>query len=264
MAETAGLVVGVVALAGLFNNTVDCFEFVQLGRSFGKDFQTSQLKLDNARLRLSRWGKSLSLDEDVRATTSLQGRFGSEANVEHAEGLLGQMVELFAEAEGVSNKYKSRMQPQDNSPAIYDPATDLDPAMATLHEKMRQLAIERQSRSGVRQKAKWALYQEKQFRRLIEDITELVDSLVELFPATQQTQRELCDREVSAIGESEGIAVLKEIAAAQDRLLEQAIAKATAGADKSHHIVFSGSGNTGLQLGHNSGTMSGFTIGRGS
>jgi hypothetical protein len=108
MAETAGLVVGVVALAGLFNNTVECFEFVQLGRTFRKSFQTSQLKLDNARLRLSRWGKSLSLNDDVQNTVSLQGHFGSAANVKHAEALLGQIVELFAEAEGVSNKYKSR------------------------------------------------------------------------------------------------------------------------------------------------------------
>jgi hypothetical protein len=264
MAEAAGLVVGVVALAGLFNNTVECFEFVQLGRTFGTDFQTNQLKLDNARLRLSRWGKALGLNEHVRDTASLQGRFGSEANVKHAEALLGQIIELFAEAEGVSNRYKSRTQPQDDSLAVYNPQTDLEPAMAKLHDKMRQLAIERQSRSGVRQKAKWALYQEKQFRRLIEDITELVDSLVELFPATQQSQRELCDREVSAIGEGEGMSVLKEIAAAQDRLLKQAITKAAVGADRSHHIVFSGNGNTGLQLGYNSGTMSGFTFGKGS
>lgn len=76
MAETAGLVVGVVALASLFNTTVECFEFVQLGRSFGKDFQTSQLKLDSARLRLSRWGKSLDLVEDVRDVASLQAGLG--------------------------------------------------------------------------------------------------------------------------------------------------------------------------------------------
>ncbi|CAG5181734.1 uncharacterized protein ALTATR162_LOCUS9808 [Alternaria atra] len=246
MAEAAGLVVGVVALAGLFNNTVECFEFVQLGRTFGKDFETSQLKLDSARLRLSRWGKSLSLDND------------------HAEALLGQIVELFAEAEGVSNRYRGRTEPQDGSLAVYDPQTDLDPAMAKLHEKMRQLAIERQNRSGVRQKARWALYQEKQFRRLIEDITELVNDLDNLFPNTQQSQRELCDIEVSTIGEGQDISVLREIAAAQDKLLEQAITKAAEGAGKSHHIVFSGSGNTGLQLGHNSGTMSGFTFGRGS
>jgi hypothetical protein len=157
MAEAAGLVVGVIALAGLFNNTVECFEFVQLGRTFGKDFQTSQLKLDNARLRLSRWGKSLGLDEDVQDTASLQGRFRSEANVKHAEALLGQAIELFAEAEGVSNRYKSRAQPQDNSLAVYDPQIDLDPAMVKLHDKMRQLATERQNRPGVRQKAKACL-----------------------------------------------------------------------------------------------------------
>ena len=264
MAETAGLVVGVVALASLFNNTVECFEFVQLGRTFGKSFQTSQLQLDSARLRLSRWGKSLCLDNDVRDTMSLQGRFGSETNVKHAEALLGQIVELFADAEGVSNSYRNRTEPQDNSLAVYDPQTDLDPAMAKLHEKMRQLAIERQNRSGVRQKAKWALYQEKHFRRLIEDITELVDSLVELFPAMQQSQRELCDKEVSAIGDGESMSILKEIAAAQDKLLEQAITKATVGADRSHHIVFSGSGNRGLQVGHSSGTISGITFGKGS
>jgi hypothetical protein len=261
MAETAGLVVGVVALAGLFNNTVECFEFVQLGRIFGKSFQTSQLKLDNVRLRLSRWGKSIGLDDDVRDTVSLQGRFRSEANVKKAEALLGHIIELFAKAESTSNKYKTRTEPQHHSLAAYNPQTDLDPVMAKLHEKMRQLAIERQNRSGLRQKAKWALYEEKQFRRLIEDITELVDSLVELFPATQQSQRELCDAEVAAIGEGEGISVLREIAADQDKLLEDAIAKATNGADRSHHIVFSGNGNTGLQIGHNSGTMSGFTFG---
>ncbi|KAF2022631.1 small s protein [Setomelanomma holmii] len=252
MAEAAGLVVGVVALAGLFNNTVECFEFVQLGRAFGKNFQTSQLKLDNARLRLSRWGKSLGLDGDVRDTVSLQGRFESEANVKHAEALLGQIVELFAEAEGVSNRYKSRTAPQDGSLVVYDPQTDLDPAVAKLHDKMRQLAVERQNQSGVRQKAKWALYQEKQFIRLIEDITELVNDLDNLFPAAQQSQRDLCDIEVSTIGEGEGVSVLREIAAAQDKLLGQAITKATEDNGRSHHIVFSGSGNTGLQLGHNS------------
>jgi hypothetical protein len=260
MAETAGLVVGVVALAGLFNN-------VQLGRTFGKSFQTSQLKLDNARLRLSRWGKSLGLNEDIRDTASLQGRYGSEAAVKHAEALLGQIIDLFAEAEGASTKYKTRTpELQGPSLAAYNPKTDLDPAPATLHAKMRQLAIARQSRSGVRQKAKWALYQEKQFRRLIEDITELVDGLVALFPAAQLAQRELCDAEVAAIdvGGAEAMAVLREVAAAQDTLLEQAIVRAADGAGTSHHIVFSGSGNVGLQVGHNSGTMSGFTFGKGS
>lgn len=78
MAEAAGLTSGVVALAGLFDNTVECFEFVQLGRNFGKNFQTSQLKLDNARLRLSRWGKSWGLSDNIQDTQSLDNRIGPE------------------------------------------------------------------------------------------------------------------------------------------------------------------------------------------
>lgn len=262
MTEVAGLAVGVVALASLFNNTIECFEFVQLGRTFGKNYQTSQLKLDNARLRLSRWGKSLGLDDNIQEMVSLEGRFVSQSLVKHAEALLGQIIELFAEAEGVSHKYKSRVKSDDNG-LVYNPQTDLEPAMAELHQRMRQLAIDRQNRSSLRQKAKWALYQEKQFRRLIEDITELLDDLVELFPASQQSQRDLCDLEVSNIGETKATSALREIAADQDKLLEEAFTRATNAAETSHHIVFSGNNNTGLQLGHNSGTMTGFTFGKG-
>lgn len=264
MAEPAGLTIGVVALAGLFNNAVECFEFVQLGRKFGKDFQTSQLKLDNARLRLSRWGKSLGLDDNIEHTVSLEERFESDPTVKQAEALLGQILELFAEAEGVSNKYKSRTTAEDSSLVTCNPQTDLDPAMAELHHKMRQLAIERQNRSSVRQKAKWALYEEKQFRRLIEDITELVNSLVELFPTSQQSQRSLCEIEVSTINGNEGTPVLREIAAVQDKYLADAFTKAMDNTGGSHHVVFSGSNNNGLQVGHNSGIMKGFTFGQGS
>jgi hypothetical protein len=261
MAEAAGLVVGVVSLASLLNNTLDCFEYVQLGRSFGKHYTTSQLRLDNARLRLSRWGKSIGLNEDPQDSTSLARHFDSEATIKHAEALLGQTLDLFAEAEGVSKKYKSRAQPDDGSLFVCNPQTDLDPCPAELHQKMRQLSLDRQNSSGLRQKVKWALYQEKQFRRLIEDIMELVDNLVMLFPNSQQYQRQLCDAEVSAVGGNEAISMLREIAADQDKLLNEALAKAKPETDKSHHIVFSGSHNNGLQIAHNAGTMSGFSWG---
>ncbi|KAF2020562.1 hypothetical protein BU24DRAFT_416232 [Aaosphaeria arxii CBS 175.79] len=109
---------------------------------------------------------------------------------------------------------------------------------------MRQLFIKRQNRSGVLQRAKWALYLKKQWGQLIEEITELVDSLVEPFPATHSSQREICEMVISAMEKDGGISGLREIAAAQDKFLEQAIAKTTDGVNKSYHIVFSSSGNT--------------------
>src|SRR3954452_10528420 len=57
MAEAAGLVVGAVSVAGLFTNCVDCFEYVQMGRNFGKNYQRSLLRVDVVKLRLSRWAE---------------------------------------------------------------------------------------------------------------------------------------------------------------------------------------------------------------
>ena len=144
MAEAASLAVGVMALAGLFNNTVECFEFIQLGRNFGNNFQTSQLKLDNARLRLSRWGYSLGLSDDIQNVQSLEQRFGSRQKIDQADALLGQILDLFVDAERVSQKYKSRTKADDDSLATYNAQTNLEPANAGLHRKMRQLSMERQ------------------------------------------------------------------------------------------------------------------------
>ncbi|MCJ1276569.1 hypothetical protein MMC21_004375 [Puttea exsequens] len=261
MAEAAGLAVGVIALAGLFNNAVQCFESVQLGREFGKSYQTSQLKLDNARLRLSRWGSSVGLSDDLQGAQSLEERFGSQT-VEQAQALLHQILELFGEAKGNSDKYKIRLKANDGRLVTYNPQTDLDPVTADLHNKIRQLSVERQNRTGLRQKAKSALYEENSFRRLIEDVTELTHSLVELFPATQTVQQTLCDHEVSTIGANEATPALREIAAKQDKFLEDAILKAAKRMTGNHNIVFSGSHNTGFQLAHNLGTISGITFGK--
>jgi len=51
MAEAVGLAFGVL---GAFTDAIRCFEYIQLARNFDQDYQTAILKLDVARLRLSR------------------------------------------------------------------------------------------------------------------------------------------------------------------------------------------------------------------
>ena len=55
MAEIFGTVAGALRVAALFNNCcVDCFECVQLGRRFGRDYERCQLRVKIAQTRLSR------------------------------------------------------------------------------------------------------------------------------------------------------------------------------------------------------------------
>lgn len=54
MAEVAGLIIGSVALTGLFSNCVDTFQRIQRGRNFGNDYETSLIKLDVIKFRFTR------------------------------------------------------------------------------------------------------------------------------------------------------------------------------------------------------------------
>jgi hypothetical protein len=57
MAEIFGTAAAALSVATLFNNCVDCFNYIQLGRHLGGDFDRCQLKPNVAQLRLSRWGQ---------------------------------------------------------------------------------------------------------------------------------------------------------------------------------------------------------------
>ena len=255
--EPASLAVGVLAIAGLFNNAVDCFEYVQIGRNFGQGYQTGLLKLDSARFRLSRWGQAVGISDELKDIQSLPPALKSAQDVEKAEQILGQILELFADAEGISAKFKIRGGRSEQELLVHDNQMDLEPAALNLHSTMRDLSIKRQNQTGLRQKAKWALYEEKHFKRLIEDITSLVDDLIGLFPAAQESQQKLCTAEVAEISAKPDFPMLGTVVQGQDKSLEKAIVKAiNSRSPAASNISFSGSHNSGFQLANNIGTIS--------
>lgn len=223
--EVGGLAVGVVALAGLFNNALDSFEYIQLGQNFGTNFQTSLLQLDIARLQLSRWGQAVGLNGDLEELQSLQKAKVQEEDISKAESVLGQIMELFARAEKISAKYKHFVETDNPTLAVLDVQTDMDDIGRSLHEKIRKLCIERQKNTSLRRKVKWALYEEKHFKSLIENINNLVGALPEMFPAVKQQQLKLCEIEVSAI-DTDNLSILARIIQSQDKDLEAAISAA--------------------------------------
>lgn len=260
--EPAGLAVGALAIAGLFNNAVDCFEYIQIGRNFGQGYQTSLLKLDAARLRLSRWGQAVDISGELKDTQSLSQALESAQEVDKAEQILGQILDLFADAEGISTEFKKRAGRSEQELLVHDTQMDLEPAALTLHNKMRDLSIKRQNQTSLRQKAKWALYQEKHFKKLIENITSLVNDLIELFPAAQASQKKLCTAEVAEMSAKGNLPMLGKVVKSQDKLLEEAIVEAMKQmSPAAPNVTFSGSHNSGFQLANNTGTISGLRWG---
>ncbi|PGH06953.1 hypothetical protein AJ80_08085 [Polytolypa hystricis UAMH7299] len=243
----------------LFNDAVQSFEYIQMGSNFGQNFQTSLLKLDVVRLRLTRWGQSVGLanvdDGDVK---QLQMTNLAPEDQEQVQDLLAQILDLFAEAEAASKRLRRR----NPTLKVLDPAEELDGVSASLHQKMEDLAKKRQGKSELEQDQATILYEEKNFARLIEDISELVDGLVDLFPGIQEEQRKLCEEEVSGLNANEGaLSLLKEVAAGQDKLLSDTVVKVIQSTTTyTNSVVFSGP-NSGFQIGNNSGKISGVRFG---
>jgi tRNA U34 5-carboxymethylaminomethyl modifying enzyme MnmG/GidA len=127
-----------VDIAGLFNNAAGCFEHVQLDHSFDTDGRCS-LRLDLARLRLSRWGKAAGLSNNLEDTQLLQDR----NCMEKATRALNEILELFKTTKELSAKYERSVKLDTYKPALTDVHTNGDPSVQSLHKKIRQLSIEK-------------------------------------------------------------------------------------------------------------------------
>jgi len=218
--EPVGFTVGVIGLAGLFSTCMECFDYVQLGQAFGKDYGKCLLRLDAAKLRFSRWGEAAG----IASTTQVSDRLHvSEKDFRLAESLLQQIQDSFEDTEKLSKRYQKHAilsSPTSDALVVYDEQADLSPQDLRLHSQLRAIASRRQKSTGLVQKARWALYEKKKLDAMIGDITEFVDKLVDLFPDVKKSQTPLCEKELSTIGDAQDLAQLKVVAGADDKVLQ--------------------------------------------
>jgi hypothetical protein len=225
--EPVSLGVSVIALVGLFDNALNCFKHVKVAKSFGTDYQTYVLRLQNLRLRLSRWGEAVGLGNPSTAVSQPKTSALSASEVKQAEVLVGHIIRLFSDTEELAEKYAGK---QSDLIAIDDDSDGLGDA-GKLCQKMRNICIRRQRESGAVTKAKWSLFSKDKFVELVGNIQSLVDDLVDLFPAEIRISMEenLCEQEARELRDEKALPTLQTLALTQDVRLADAIAKLTQG-----------------------------------
>ncbi|MCJ1309529.1 hypothetical protein MMC25_003189 [Agyrium rufum] len=221
MAEPFGIVAGAIGVAAAFTSCVDCFNYIQLGRRFGRDYQTDIISLNCARLRLTRWGQAVDIYGDPRL-----GRAEATATeVQTAKDALFQILILFADTENISKKYK--LKAQDGEDISVFTTDDMDPVVMALVNKLRDLAIKRQKNSSILKTTSWALYHRTELKELISNITMLIDNLEKLFPAPQPI--ELVRQETAHIHDKQELKLVEDAAQGVDDLLCTAAKEALTG-----------------------------------
>lgn len=227
MAEVFGIVSGSLSAAALFNNCVDCFEYIQLGRKFGSDYERSRLKLDVARLRLSRWGEAMRVNDDPRFAS------GTPDDNDSREGrvILEELELLFQAAQRSSERYAKRAQ-REELVAFKD--EEMDEIAQGLHNRLGLIARQRQARTSLMKKAKWALYGAKEFDRLLDQIASFLDDLENLFPM-ETASRRLMGLEIEQVVDEASLMALRDAAAGADGALSDAAAQKLEGIAGRNH-----------------------------
>ncbi|KAH8651652.1 prion-inhibition and propagation-domain-containing protein [Ilyonectria robusta] len=217
--ETAGLALGLISLATTFDTVLRCFEYIHFAKTFENDYEDCVLKLDNARLRLSRWGEAVGLHGVDEHTKSLRGTKIPEPDIPSAEKLLKSVLDEVKRVRNLSAKVSGPGSGDEN--AVLSEETDLSVAGQSIHEQMQKVIKNRRNKLSIRRKAKWVLYDREHFKGMIECISEKTKELQELFPAARSTEKALIDKEVVEL--TWGLKLLKDAIQGQDRTLATAL-----------------------------------------
>jgi hypothetical protein len=170
MAEIFGVVAGALSVAALFNNCVDCFGYIQLGRHFAEDYQRCQLKIDIAQTRLSRWGMAVAVNENSRFATASP----ADPSTRQIQSILEEIGLLFQSIQKTSMRYQ--LGKKSEALTLFQD-TDMQPLPRRLHGHLKTVVRQRQKQTSLAKKVTWALYEGKNFNKLIDEIKGFVDDL---------------------------------------------------------------------------------------
>lgn len=227
--EPASFALAVAGIPGIFKSCIDCFRYIQFSKSFGADFGICLAKLEATELQMSRWGKAMGLlDEPFDPDALYKKGTWDEKDVAKAKKWIGLINDHFEEAERTSNRFK--LSHEDDEPELLevpDQKKELEKAKETVKKlvlSVRKVTQRRQKETSVVKKAEWALYARENFNTLVNNISDLVEKLVALFPDMQPAQKVLCREEASQI-DPEVIPTLVAVLGDKDNLLNQALAE---------------------------------------
>lgn len=214
MAETFGIVAGVIGMAAAFTACVDCFEDVQFGRHFGRNYQTDLLALNSSRIRLTRWGQAVDILNDPK-----MGRpDATSEQIQTVKNTLYQIRVLFADSAKISQEYTTG----ENLSVLSN--DNMDSTFVALNNKMRELVIKRQKRNNILKITLWAFYRKSEFKNFIGGIFSLIDNIEKIFLALQ-AQVTLVRQEATELHDQKPLEFVQSAAESVDSLLQNAAKK---------------------------------------
>lgn len=212
--ETAGLVVGLAGLAGLFNVCNSTFQLVQRGRAFPQDYRILETKFNNQELRLRAWGRAWGLVDDTHYDERLE-----EPDLNRQLVATLECIKLLLnDAEQLKDRYglKQCIRPaggsqsdssasMTSSPSYLDRGSRLE-RRRSFNPLLRLRSRPDQNRPNSRgSAAMWAIDDRQKFAELVKHLKEFIDDLEDLtkVPEIRYRQRVFVHYEIECIEDVE-------------------------------------------------------------
>jgi hypothetical protein len=198
--DIAGTVIAVAGVAGLFSTALEILDYVQSAAAFGTTHEVLQVKIEVEKVRLLIWGQSIGLggsadQRDDAANEALDREYLRTA----VAGLLACFVKIFEDSEKLRDRYGlvQRVDPGTGAGAGAGMEMEMENLDQRLlgstfkrtYDKFRGNPSKRQKDSTLALKMRWAVADEKRFRRLVEELKAINDSLNHLLPTIRDKTR---------------------------------------------------------------------------
>lgn len=202
--EAAGLVIGVVTLASVFESVISGLDRLQTGRDVDNSLERYLLQLEVLKLRLHRW-------HDAVGRLKERGDQGS-ASVKEADGQLAEthlkvIDQLLQKESKLSMKYgKQELPGQEEEEEISPGEEQVSPRKSWMIKSLRRVS-QRHTRtintpppSSLRRQISWAFRGEQNFKDLVTNISTHIDNLEHIIP-TDDMRKELTQMRLEDVNE---------------------------------------------------------------
>ncbi len=181
MAEAAGLAIGVIALAGVFKDCVDLFDYFCASRSLGRDYELLETKLDIEKTLLLQWAERVRLLDVVHGCDE---RLRNPVAAELVSRILASLKLLLSESGHLQGRYGATKT--DGSDAIQSPVATVSSLRKDRFvrdfEDFSLRVEQRQNQTPFFRKFRWVIHDKDKFDDLVQQTSYFISKLNEVVP----------------------------------------------------------------------------------
>ncbi|KAI9844206.1 MAG: blue light receptor [Sclerophora amabilis] len=213
--EPVGLTLGVAALASLFTTCIECFDLIQLGRTFGRDSELLFTQFEVEKTRLLIWGDSVNiLGLEQCAQSSRLYAHHVQVTVEK---ILHCIFMLFADVNELSKRYGlKRERDQCQSAVISERSTATRKTLFKASFARFTTHIARsQASAGISTKTRWAIHDRAKFKTMVDDLGKLIDGVTKITKSadSRYIEHNLIQEEIDSLPDISSLRLVQEACA---------------------------------------------------